>query len=334
SQTVVQGRWHAVRDADGIFVSAVRPGAIADAAASGGWRPDAVEADALAYFVAFDLARFEIGFALGTEHPRLGWSPRVVDSMRSPGSAGPDGIDSAAPLVRVGMLSPALSARVAATFTGGFKREHGAFRHGALATRNDGSHYGFIENGVVFSRLVAGLSTFYVLGDGTVDIRTWRDDDAPLQPRILHARQNGVPLLEWENSRGRAVPGALVGQWGAGNWSGSADERFRSLRAGACIIDTGSTRYLVYGYFSAAVPATMARVFQAYDCRAAMHLDMNALEHTYLAVYVRDGDQITISHLVRGMSEVDRKAAGGTVPRFVGFPDDRDFFYVLRRPSR
>ena len=329
-QAIVPGRWHAVRDAAAVFVSAIRPVDVLDARA-GDWRPDPVEADALAYLVAFDLSRFDVGFALGNEHPRLGWSPRVVESMRRPGSPGPDGIDSASPLVRVGMVSPAVAARTVATFTGGFKREHGAFRHGALATRNDGSHYGFIEHGVVFSRLVPGLSTLYVLDDGTVDIKTWRDGDASLQPRIVHARQNGVPLVEWNAERGRAVPGALVGQWGAGNWSGSADERLRSLRAGACIVDTGSTRYLVYGYFSAAVPATMARIFQAYGCRAAMHLDMNALEHTYLAIYAREGNRMTISHLVRGMSEVDRQSAAGPVPRFIGFPDDRDFFYLLRR---
>ena len=76
-------------------------------------------------------------------------------------------IDSAAPLVRTGMLSPALQSRVVATFTGGFKREHGAFRYGPLATVNRGSHYGFIEQGVVFSRLSPGLATLFVLNDGS-----------------------------------------------------------------------------------------------------------------------------------------------------------------------
>ena len=47
---------------------------------------------------------------------------------------GPDGIASAAPLVRNGMVQPDRSAaRTVATFAGGFKREHGAFRYGALA---------------------------------------------------------------------------------------------------------------------------------------------------------------------------------------------------------
>ena len=80
----------------------------------------------------------------------------------------------------------------------------------------------------------------------------------------------------------------------------------------------------------------MARVFQAYGCRYAMLLDMNALEHTYLALYPpRDGSpndaEVAVEHLVRGMAEVDRTSGGQIIPRFLGFPDNRDVFYVFRR---
>jgi len=75
----------------------------------------------------------------------------------------------------------------------------------------------------------------------------------------------------------------------------------------------------------------MARVFQAYRCRYAMHLDMNALEHTYLAVYKREGPSWLVQHLIQGMSEVDMKTKGQYVPRFLGYPDNRDFFYLTRR---
>ena len=74
-------------------------------------------------------------------------------------------------------------------------------------------------------------------------------------------------------------------------------------------------------------------MFQAYDCRYAMLLDMNALEHTYLAVYVRRGDRVMIEHLVRGMAQVDKVVDGRLIPRFIGFPDNRDFFYLTRRRS-
>jgi hypothetical protein len=62
-----------------------------------------------------------------------------------------------------------------------------------------------------------------------------------------------------------------------------------------------------------------------------MHLDMNALEHTYLALYVRADNQVEVEHLIEEMSEVDEKTPSGLVPRFLGVPDDRDFFYLTRR---
>jgi hypothetical protein len=75
----------------------------------------------------------------------------------------------------------------------------------------------------------------------------------------------------------------------------------------------------------------MARVFQAYGCRYAMLLDMNALEHTYLALYARQDGKIAVQHLILGMEEVDKSTNGAMVPRFIGFPDNRDFFYLVRR---
>jgi hypothetical protein len=325
---LVAGQWYAAAGLEGIYVSAVQPGMV-----EGSRALDAVEAGALSYLVAFDLAQYELGFALGTEHPRLSWSPRVRADVRDPRLPGPDGIDSAAPLVRTGMINPALQPRVAATFTGGFKREHGAFRYGALAAVNRGSHYGFIEDGVVFSTLVPGLATVYVLDDDEVEMKTWTSDDDRLLNRIRHARQNGVPLLE-RGAGGAAQPGALIDQWGAGNWSGSSDERLRTLRAGACLLEADGQRHLVYGYFSSATPRAMAQVFGAYGCRYAMHLDMNALEHTYLALYPRAGSRIGVEHLVPGMSVLDKSVGSALVPRFLGFPDDRDFFYLVRKGAR
>ena len=75
----------------------------------------------------------------------------------------------------------------------------------------------------------------------------------------------------------------------------------------------------------------MTRVFQAYGCRYAMHLDMNALEHTYLALYARRDGRIVVQHLIEGMAEVDRKGGDELAPRFLSFPDDRDFFYLTEK---
>ncbi|HVW69393.1 MAG TPA: hypothetical protein VHB68_10490 [Steroidobacteraceae bacterium] len=329
------GAWYPVTGAPVIYVSVVRPGALAPSILSSFRdrvaRLDAVESNAIDYLVGFDVEQLELRFALGTDHPRVDWSGRELPQMHDARLPGPDGIGSTTPLARTGMVSPANTARTVATFAGGFKREHGAFHYGALANRNHGSHYGFIEEGVVFSRLVPGLATLYALEDGSVGMKTWADSDAALLDRVRYARQNGVALIETVRPGAAGVPGPLVAQWGAGNWSGSADEQLRSLRAGVCLQQTPRRQFLIYGYFSTATPSAMARVFQAYQCQYAMHLDMNALEHTYLAVYTRQRGQLLVQHLIQGMAEVDRKGGEQWAPRFLGFPDDRDFFYVLRR---
>jgi len=328
------GQWYAVPQLAGVFVSAAVPHYLATRFLEhqAHVNPlDAVESGALAYLVAFDLQLHDLHFILGTDHPRLDWSDRPPPSSWDPRLPGPDGVASAAPLVTNGMVNPADAQRTIATFAGGFKRSHGAFRVGPLAEVNHGSHYGFIEQGVIFSKLQPGLATALVMDDGAVDLRTWTASDEALLPKIRDARQNGVPLIEYDAQQRSGVPGELVDLWGPGNWSGSAEEVLRTLRAGLCLQERGPQRFLIYGYFSTATPSAMTRVFQAYQCRYAMHLDMNALEHTYLALYVRRGGQRLVEHLIDGMQQVDRTAGQEFAPRFLAFPDDRDFFYLTRR---
>lgn len=332
--TLLPGRWYPAAGEAGIYFSFLQPQSIA-AGILASYRDrvndlDPVEAGALDYLIAFDLARFDIGFVLGTDHPRVDWSDRPPDAARGR-LPGPDGIGHRAPLVTNGMLSPSLVSRAIATFAGGFKRKHGAFKYGAFAQRNHGSHYGFIEQGVVFSKLQPGLATVYALDDGSIVMKSWSEEDNALLDRIRFARQNGVPLIEQATATGESVPGALVNQWGPGNWSGTAEEQLRSVRGALCLAETASQRFLVYGYFSAATPSAMARVLQAYGCKYALHLDMNALEHTYLALYFHRGAQIAVQHLVRGMADIDKKSGAAMAPRFLAYPDDRDFFYLTRK---
>ena len=331
---LIPGVWYAARGNPGIYVSILQPKFIVpeivqrrDTANN----LDEIEAAALCYLIAFDLDQFELGYAGGTEHPGVEWSDHILEQMKDPGLPGPDGIGSIAPLIATGLLSPADLRRTVAVFTGGFKRTHGAFKQGELALRNHGSHYGFVENGVVFSKLQPGLATIFALDDGSIGMKTWEEADNQLLSRIKHARQNGVPLVEFDEASQLSVPGRLVGRWGLGNWSGSEDVKLRTIRAAAAVQNSAGKRFLIYAVFSSATPSAMARIFQAYRCQYAMLLDMNALEHTYLAVYRRAEPQIAIEHLIKGMSVLDTASAGQPVPRFVGYPDNRDFFYVMRR---
>ena len=85
--------------------------------------------------------------------------------------------------------------------------------------------------------------------------------------------------------------------------------------------------FLIYAYFSSATPSGMARTFQAYQCDYAMLLDMNSQELAYMALYTRDGGDLQTRHLVSGMAGADPDGAA----RFVEAPDNRDFFYLVRR---
>lgn len=325
---VAVGRWYPTLHNPLIFVTTLRPDSVAQDVIAAQGRSvsplDAIESGALAFLVAFDLQHFDMGFRVGTDHPRVEWSDAVPPARRGNSATGPDGIGSVEPLVRTGMLSPPETARVAATFTGGFKRTHGALR-------SSGAHYGFIENGVVLSRLHTGLATIIGLDDGSIVLKTWTDEDSAGLKHIRYARQNGLPLLERDTATGLGSPGSQVRDWGGGNWSGSAERKLRTLRAGLCLQENQGRRYLVYGYFSTATPSAMARVFQAAGCSYAMQLDINAVEHTYLAVYRPEGPTLLTEHLINGMSVVDGSKDGKPLPRFVGVADNRDFFYLLRR---
>lgn len=332
--SLAEGQWYPAAGLPGVHVSYAQPQRLAPE----GLKPgslnamDPTEADALVYFVSFDLTQYQIGYAVGTEHPRLGWSDRASTSGRG-NMPGPDGVESPAPLVMTGVVNPWLASRTVATFAGGFKRQHGAFKYGELSERNHSTHYGFIEQGAILSKLEPGLATLYVQDDGTIDMKTWHEEDDALLPHIVDARQNGVPLIEYDAQQNHSAPGPLVARWGPGNWSGTAEEKLRSVRAGLCLQETETRRFLIYGYFSSTTPSTMARVFQAYRCKYAMHLDMNALEHTYFALYRHAGTQLGVEHLVNGMGEADTESDGGLLPRFLEMPDDRDFFYLTRRET-
>ncbi len=332
------GAWYPARGNPGVFVSLLQPNLV-DPQLLQTYKTrvnalDGTEASSLCYLVAFDLDRFNVSYALGTEYPGVGWSPRILPGMRDASLPGPDGIGNAAPLVATGLISPEDAPGTVAAFTGGFKREHGAFRYGELAQKNHGSHYGFVEDGAVLSKLQAGLATIFVLENGQTEMKTWEEGDNALLSRIKYARQNGVPLVEFDQASQTTVPGALVNRWGPGNWSGSEDMKLRTIRAGVALQKRGNKTFLIYAVFSDATPSAMARIFQAYQCQYAFLLDMNALEHTYLAVYRRSGSDLSIDHLLRGMSVVDKSVSGKSVPRFLAYPDNRDFFYITRRTTQ
>jgi hypothetical protein len=326
--------WYSAKGNPGVYVTVIEPGLIdatilTDRMAN--VSPlDKVESWALCYLVAFDLERFDIAYGQGTDHPGVYWSRHIQPGISNPKLPGPDGIGNISPLVATGLISPAITQKVVATFTGGFKREHGAFKFGELASKNFGSHYGFVVDGVVLSKLQPGLATIFVRNDGSLHMKTWNAEDDQNLRNVKYARQDGVPLIEFDERAGVAVPGRWVNDWGAGNWSGSEDMKLRTIRSGVALQWNGKKQFLMQAVFSDATPSAMARVFQAYQSRYAMLLDLNALEHTYLALYRREGTKVIVDYLISGMEQVEKSDSRGTLPRFVAYPDNRDFFYVMR----
>jgi hypothetical protein len=332
---LVVGAWYPLHGVPGAWVSVLEPRYIdPDVLARTASRThplDAVEQVAPVYSVAFDLDRFDVGYEVGTDHPRVGWSPRIPDEVRDDALPGPDGFGTIDPLVRTGLVDPAFQDGLVAVFVGGFKRDHGAFHAGDLAYANRGSHYGFVEFGTELSHLQPGLATVVVDVDGAVTMKTWSDADAADLWRVRHARQNGPPVLAPDPVTGEVLPGELVDSWARGNWSGSVTGDQRSVRSGLCLQESDGRRFLVYSYFSGATPSAMADTDAAYGCSYGILLDMNALEHTYLAIDVVEGGQLHVEHLVTGMEVLDKTKRGKTWPRFTGYADNRDFFYVTRK---
>ena len=173
------------------------------------------------------------------------------------------------------------------TFTGGFKRDHGAFRYGALARQNHGSHYGFVEQGVVFSKLQPGLATLVHDGvgrraDGHLDRSgQWPDGEHPR--RAAERRATGRVRRAHRRQRARSARqplgrGQLVGLGDRATCAHCAPEPACRRRARGAFWSTAISR--------AATPRRWHACSRPIGCRYAMHLDMNALEHTYLAVYV------------------------------------------------
>lgn len=337
-KSLLSGAWYKAKNNAGVFFSAMQPSFVEESILNS-YRDranalDEVESGALSYMVAFDLSQFELGWAHGTKLPGVAWSPAQPSARRGSDLAGPDGFDSVNPLVLTGKVNPTYLPRLAAVMCGGFQRMHSVFHSGALSQVNNGSYYGFIENGVVLSHMNPGLATAISYTDGRFDIKTWTEKDNENLPKIRYARQNGVPLVE-SNAQGNAIPGALVKRWGDGNWSGNVAGKKRSQRAGACISEQNGKRYLIYGYFSSANPDAMAQVFRSYNCQYAIHLDMNSAGQGYIGLLSRSGGRVFTENPVREMSarNTTMKADGKSVttPRYVGRSDEADFFYFLRK---
>ena len=280
-----------------------------------------MEASALCYLIAFDLDRFDLGYALGTEHPRVGWSEHMLEQMRDPAlaRAGWHRKHQPADCDRSGQ-SRKTPPKTVATFTGGFKRDArsvqirrtGAARITAAITASSKT----ASCSANFSRV---WRRFLCWTTARCGMKTWTEADNRLlaQDQACPPERRAADRIR-QGSRGPA-PGRSGQPVGTGQLVrfGGREAAHDAGRRGRRRTNHGK-RFLIYAVFSDATPSAMARIFQAYRCDYAMLLDMNALEHTYLALYRRSGSQMFVDHLLKGMSEVDKSAGGELVPALSG----------------
>ena len=303
------GSWVALHDMPGIFASQITP-----EAAAGAVEISTEDQDKLVYLLGFDLAKFQLNFTLGAAHPAVGPVTGGVRPGKIGLTPGVDGVANSEPLVRAGQVPPWQLNHLAASFNGGFKRAHSALKN----SKNQ-IPAGFVENAIVFSKLQPGFMTLYGLLDGSVDLQIWSDKLAnETQGKILFARQNGVAVIE--NSH----PGALIHDEGGG-WSGDHDALRPALRSGVCLAHNNSGKFLIYGLFTRATPAEMARVFSAYHCTSAMQLDMTDYQLLDAAVYRWRPEGIEAFSLSKKMRSARKNQ------RYFGQTDTKDFFWLTRK---
>jgi hypothetical protein len=331
---LLAGQWYPLKNFPKVYASLMMPGMVSRDIQSShrdrANRLDGVENNALVYLMAVSLGEYSLGWGHGTDHPGVGWSPRARLVKRD-NPYGPDGFNSMNPLTTLGHVPPMHWSNTIGTFSGGFQKRHGAFRRGELAKTNKGHHYGFMQDGVMLVSPSENLATVIMYWDGKVDMKRWTAQDNKKLHLMRHIRQNGVPLIH-RNENGIGIPGELVRHWGAGNWSGTAEAQLRAPRGGACLIQTPKEDYLVYAYFSAVTPSGMARVFQAYGCSFALHLDMNSPGQAYASLFSPKEDNGGLLDIELLMTDMYAYMGGNKKsPRYFIKPDYKDFFYIMKK---
>jgi len=333
---LLAGQWYPLKNFPEVYTSVIRPGMVSRDIRNSHRdrvnRLDGVERNGIVFLMSFSLGKYTLGWGHGTDHPGVGWSPRARN-IRRDNPYGPDGFNRMDPLKTLGHVPPYYWSKTIGTFSGGYQNRHGAFRYGELSRKNKAHHYGFMENGVMLVSPTEGLATVIIYKDGRVELKRWAAQDSEKLPRIKHIRQNGVPLLH-RNEDGQGIPGKWVRHWGAGNWSGTVDKKLRAPRGAACIIETPKDNHMVYSYFSGATPSAMARVFQAYGCNFAIHLDMNSPGQSYASLFAAQGNGIPSIDIELLMTDMHAYMGGKkTSPRYFIKPDYKDFFYIMKRDN-
>ena len=245
-------------------------------------QPDPKRPYTLVAIVAFDLSRIRLGFVLGTDEPKYKDSPQ----FKRPGTI------PAADFVPGILL---------ATFSGGFKGEHG--------------NYGAMADGNVSIAARKGLATVAMYKDGSVKIGEY-GKDLTASDQMVAWRQNCSLVIQ----DGKINP--LVNVDSAEYWGANLNGATVTWRSGIGISADGNTLYYFAGPSMTAI--VLADAMMAAHVQSGMQLDINNFWVHFTAIRVDTGKMVADPLFPSDMfSSVDRYLK----------PYARDYFYIaLKSP--
>lgn len=308
-KAIEYGNWYETKMHAGIFVGLFKPALIhPDVLKVDEQKANAItaeEKEMRIYMTAYDLDMYAPEYTIGTQEPKI-TKPELKGKV-----------------VPIGSIPPYELSQSVGVFIGGFKTRHNTINHGP----NKGKTYGFIEKGVELAKMSPGLATAYLKNDGSFHVDKWPENTAmerELSREVIAARQNGVMLIDDYKI------GDYVNNWGYGNWSGSAERSLKTMRSGICIQEKDNKRFLLFMAFTAATPSTMAQTMQAFSCKTAMHLDMNAYMYMHSAIYSYEPNK---GYEVEYLNQHMKYPKNIKRHRYIMDNNSRDFFYLKRRQT-
>ncbi len=234
----------------------------------------------LVAIVAFDLSRTRLGFVLGTDEPKTKDTP----VFKRPGT------------IPAADFQPGI---LLATFSGGFKGEHGG--------------YGAMSGGNVAIPARKGLATVAMYRDGSLKIGEW-GKDLTESDQMVAWRQNCSLIIQ----DGKINP--LVNVDSAEYWGANLNGATVTWRSGIGLSADGKTLYYFAGPSMTA--NVLADAMMAAHVRSGMQLDINNYWVHFTAIRVDAGKMVADPLFPSDMfSSVDRYLK----------PFARDFFYIAMK---
>jgi len=246
-------------------------------------QPDPKRPYTLVAIVAFDLSQTRLGFVLGFDEPK---SKDTPPALKRSGT------------IPAGDFKPGI---LLATFSGGFKGEHG--------------NYGAMSNGIVAIPPRSGLATVAMYKNGAIKIGEW-GKDFTVSDQMVAWRQNCSLIIQ----DGKINP--LVNIDSAEYWGANLNGATVTWRSGIGISPDNNTLYFFAGPSMTA--NVLAQAMMAAGVKSGMQLDINNYWVHFTAIRT-DGAKLIPDPLFPDDMKFD-------VDRYLK-PYVRDFFYVaLKTP--